>query len=134
MQNLTTGTGLPVERKTEKSQHLERLFHAVDTIKSDLTKCGKGLPESKRPLFESGTDYFSVRFKRKTVQKVEYRFDPEQRTLSRRVNRQKVETILDQVTDFYITFFPESRSVLYRIEMNGRENIRGYIFLVNMTK
>jgi hypothetical protein len=113
-------------------QRLERLFHAVDTIKSDLTMCGKGLPESTKPLFECGSNHFSVRYKRKSVQKVEYRFDPERKTLSRRVNRKKVERVLEGVTDFYVTFFPESKSVLYRVEISKKENIRGYIFLVNM--
>ena len=134
MQTLTSGTGLSRQNQTnvKGQQKLERLFTAVDQIKSDLTKCGKGLSESRRPVFECGADHFSIRFKRKTLQKVEYRFDPEQKSLARRVNRKKVETVLDGVSDFYITFFPESRSVLYRIDLNGKESIRGYIFLVNM--
>jgi hypothetical protein len=135
MQTISTGSGL--SRKNQANvkgqQRLERLFQAVDQIKSDLTMCGKGLPESKRPLFECGSDFFSVRFKRKSVQTILYLFDPEEKTLSRRINPKRSETILEGVTDFYVIHFPESRSVLYRIEVNGRENIRGYIFMVNLT-
>ena len=134
MQTLTSGTGLSRENQAnvKDQQRLETLFRAVDQIKSDLTSCGKGMPESKRPLIESGPDYFSVRYKKKKVRKVEYRFDQEQKKLTRRVNRNKAETVLDGVTDFYINYFQESKSVLYRIEMNGKEQIRGYIFLINM--
>ena len=39
--------------------------------------------------------------------------------------------ILDKVTDFYIKHFPESNSVLYRIE-RGNEQIRGYVFLSSL--
>lgn len=66
MQNVSTsGISLPRQKQAmeAKEQHLETLFNAVDQIKTDLTLCGKGMPESKRPLFESGTDYFSVRLK-----------------------------------------------------------------------
>ncbi len=136
MQNVSTsGTGLSrgKQANVKDQQRLETLFRAVDLIKSDLTKCGKGLPESRKPVFECGSDYFTVRFKEKTVQTILYRFDLERKVLTRQVNRKRTETVLDCVSDFYITFFPESKSVLYRIEVNGRENIRGYIFLVNMT-
>ena len=49
MQTVSTkGIGLPQKQAMEKGQQrLERLFRAVDLIKSDLTKCGKGMPESK---------------------------------------------------------------------------------------
>ena len=134
MQVSTEGIGLPVEKETmeAKQLHLETLFHAVDIIKSDLNMCGKGLPESKRPVFECGSDFFSVRFKRKRIETILYRFDPEEKTLTRRVGLKRPEVFLEGVTDLYVAFFPESRSVLYRIELNGKESIRGYIFLVNM--
>ena len=136
MQTLQTGTGLSRKKQAMevKEQHLERLFMAVDIIKSDLNLCGKGLPQSKRPVFQCGSDYFSVRFKTKQTQTILYRFDPERKVLTRQVNRQREETFLEGVTDFYITHFPESRSVLYRIEVNGKEQIRGYIFLVYMAQ
>ena len=43
----------------------------------------------------------------------------------------KKNLILDKVTDFYLKFFPESKSILYRIEL-GNEQIRGYVFLSNL--
>jgi hypothetical protein len=133
MQTMQTGTGLSREKQAnEKQLHLDTLFRAVDQVKSDLTLCGKGLPESKRPVFSCGSDFFSVKFKRKKVETVLYHFNPDERTLTRRVGLKRPELFLEGVTDFYITFFPESRSVLYRIELNNKKSIRGYIFLVNM--
>ena len=31
-----------------------------------------------------------------------------------------------------MTFFPDANSVLYRIEVNKKEQVRGYIFLLNL--
>jgi len=36
--------------------------------------------------------------------------------------------------EFYSHFFPEAKSILYRIGLNGGEQIRGYIFLMNIKK
>ena len=33
---------------------------------------------------------------------------------------------------FYVTHFPEANSVLYRIEVEKKKQIRGYIFLLNL--
>jgi hypothetical protein len=53
-------------------------------------------------------------------------------TLERQVNMGRISTLLGEVSDFYVTYFPDANSVLYRIEVNKKEQIRGYIFLLNL--
>jgi hypothetical protein len=63
---------------------------------------------------------------------VEYKYYPDQNALKRKVNNGGFLRFFEDVTDFYVKFFPESCSVLYRIELNRKEQIRGYVFLTNM--
>lgn len=66
------------------------------------------------------------------LKEVEYKLYPQQYTLKRKVNKGFFQPLIEDVTDFNVQFYPESRSVLYRIEINKKEQIRGYIFLTNM--
>ncbi len=66
------------------------------------------------------------------LKKVEYRFYPAQHVLKRKSDKGNFQPLLEEVTDFYVTFFPDANSVLYRIEVNKKEQIRGYIFLLNL--
>jgi hypothetical protein len=68
------------------------------------------------------------------LKKVEYKFYPAQRMLKRKTDKGNFQPLLEEVTDFYVTFFPDANSVLYRIEVNKKEQIRGYIFLLNMVQ
>jgi len=193
------------KRVTTKQQRLESIFHTVDTIKSDLTKCGMRLQEAGKQFdlsfFENTADHFTVvygidseplisdseqgekvilidrnqSFKQNKrvliynlsrdcfeyneikksdkglltlsdslknsypkhspiilLKQVEYKLYTKQLTLKRKVNRGYFQPLIEEVTDFYINFFPESKSVLYKIEVNRKEQIRGYIFLINL--
>lgn len=51
--------------------------------------------------------------------------------IKRKVDRGYFQPVIEGVTDFYISFFEDSNSVLYRLEINGKEQVRGYIFLSN---
>jgi hypothetical protein len=66
------------------------------------------------------------------LKKVEYKYFPAQHTLKRKTGRGNFQPLLEEVTDFYVTFFPDANSVLYRIEVNKKEQVRGYIFLLNL--
>ena len=195
-----------LSKKTiSNQQRLESMFHTVDTIKSDLTKCGMRLQEAIKNFdlrtFENTAQHFMVlygissehslceaRMGEKVIQvnrndyfkakkkiliynavtgvheyneirsledetislaknlehdyplhsqivilrQVEYKLYPGQNTLKRKVDRGYFQPLIEEVTDFHISFFPESKSVLYKIEINNKEQIRGYIFLVNM--
>jgi len=197
-----------VSKKLSNNQErLEAIFHTVDTIKSDLNKCGMRVQEAGRffgiPGFESSPGGFKViygladevllenalqgqrtvkiarnEFFKKdrliliydlqgqawefneiseilggalalknplqhgfpgnspvlALKKVEYKFFPAQRVLKRKTDKGNFQPLLEEVTDFYVTFFPDANSVLYRIEVNKKEQIRGYIFLLNLVQ
>ncbi len=190
---------------TGNQERLEAIFHAVDTIKSDLNKCGMRLQESRQlcgispfasapgaftclygiadePLLEgairgqhalkvSANDFFKKEkavlvydlgsqawelneieyrldgalllknplqndFARASMvvalKRVEYKYYPAQRALKRKSDKGNFQPLLEEVSDFYVTFFPDANSVLYRIEVNKKEQVRGYIFLLNL--
>ena len=188
-------------------QRMEAIFHTVDAIRSDLTKCGMRLQEASTrfgfPMFEYSAQSLKVLYgvgeetlqeecleedisilinrnefftKRKGIliydtergyyefneingweddrlilvnplqhdysrgssavvlKQVEYKIYPDQKALKRKVNRGYFQPIIEEVTDFNVKFFPEAVSVLYKIEVNNKEQIRGYIFLSNMVE
>jgi hypothetical protein len=202
-----TEAGRVTNKITGNQERLEAVFHTVDTIKSDLNKCGMRLQEAGKffniPGFENCQDGFKVIygladeallenalqgqqslkiarnefFKKDKViliydlqgqvwefnevsdlssgvltlknplqhdfpgnspvlalKKVEYKFYPAQRVLKRKTDKGNFQPLLEEVTDFYVTFFPDANSVLYRIEVNKKEQIRGYIFLLNLVQ
>jgi type II secretory pathway component PulJ len=199
--------GRVTNKITTNQERLEAIFHTVDTIKSDLNKCGMRLQEAGKffniPGFENSQGGFKVIygladeallenapqgqqtlkiarnefFKKDKViliydlqgqvwefnevsdfsggvlalknplqhdfpgnspvlalKKVEYKFYPAQNMLKRKTDRGNFQPLLEEVTDFYVTFFPDANSVLYRIEVNKKEQIRGYIFLLNLVQ
>ena len=66
------------------------------------------------------------------VREVEYKHYEKQGILKRKLNGGYFQPMIERVTDFYIAYFPDVNSVLYRLEINNREQVRGYIFLGNM--
>ena len=201
----STESGKVAKKITGNQERLEAIFHTVDTIKSDLNKCGMRLQEARRffniSCFASAAGSFKCNYgladelllenavrgqqtlkvaqndffkKDKVVliynlalevwefneikdrlgealvlknalqndyvrnsqvvvmKKVEYKYYPAQRTLKRKADKGNFQPLLEEVSDFYVTFFPDANSVLYRIEVNKKEQIRGYIFLLNL--
>lgn len=201
---LSTSTGpLRYSRKViAHQQKMESIFHTIDMIRSDLTKCGMRLQEASRlfslPVFQNSDSSFKVvyglesenllqaspagadtltlnrneyfqnrkdiviydpenqNFETNRIKKwsgsqllledtlqdsypeksvvivlkeVEYKLYPDQNALKRKVNRGYFQPIIEEVTDFDVIFYPEVYSVFYRIEVNKREQVRGYIFL-----
>jgi len=68
------------------------------------------------------------------LKKIEYKLYSQQNILKRKIDRGYFQPLIEYVSDFYVTFFPESNSVLYRLEVNNKEQVRGYIFLNNMVQ
>ncbi|MBN2346864.1 MAG: hypothetical protein JXO51_10790 [Candidatus Aminicenantes bacterium] len=66
------------------------------------------------------------------LKQVEYKYFPAQRALKRKSDQGNFQPLLEEVSDFYVTFFPDANSVLYRIEVAKKEQVRGYIFLLNL--
>ncbi len=186
---------------------LESIFHTVDTIKSDFTKCGMRLQEAGNhfgiELFQSEEQWCKVVYglgggvlsesafagntfiqisgddfikgKRKIIlyniednvyqfnniqetsgdravlsepltadfdrnsivvalKEVEYKFYGKQGCLKRKTGQGNFQPMVENVTDFYLKYYPETCSILYRLEVNHKEQIRGYIFLTNMVE
>jgi len=65
------------------------------------------------------------------LKEVEMKLVKREKTIKRKIGRGYFQPVIENVTDFYISFFEESNSVLYRLEINGKEQVRGYIFLTN---
>jgi hypothetical protein len=186
-------------------ERLEAIFHTVDTLKSDLNKCGMRLQEARQffgitpfvassgafassygiadePLLEGAVrgqltlkiaaneffrkdkpvliynlskqtwemneiadrlggalvlknplqNDFALHSTVVALKRVEYKYYPGQRVLKRKTDKGNFQPLLEEVSDFYVTFFPDANSVLYRIEVNKKEQVRGYIFLLNL--
>ena len=195
------------KRVISSQEKMESIFHTVEMIRSDLTKCGMRLLEPAKflgfPLFVNSDYSFKVIYGIETemlsndakenaaaitinrndffkkgkriviydpdnrnyeineiqdldgdqlilltalqedypknssvvvLKEVEYKHYAEQNTLKRKVNKGYFQPLIEEVTDFYVKFFPESCSLLYRIEVNKKEQIRGYIYMTNMVE
>ncbi len=66
------------------------------------------------------------------LNRVEYRWFAADRILKRKTGRGTFQPLLTGVHDFFVAYFPESRSILYRIELPRKQQIRGYLFLANV--
>lgn len=192
---------------TGNQQVMESIFHTIDSLRSDLTKCGMRLQEAGKcfdlSLFEHSGAAFKVMyglqnetlkaeaqkgetivfidsndyFKKKkrvliynienktfefneilkvsgdtlelafslkndyrentcivALKQVEYKLYEKENVLKRKLDRGYFQPVVENVSDFAVTFFPDANSVLYRVEVNKREQIRGYIFLTNMVQ
>ncbi len=139
MNTLNNGRTAPKSKQYRNRQPmLEKIFNAVDLIKSDLTTCGKGLNKEKTSdaeIFKCEEHSFQTSYLKNGKKiRVSYLYDADLHIITRQINKEKVKTLLENVTDFFIAFFSDSNSVLYRIETNGKEQVRGYIFLSSMIK
>jgi len=97
---------------------------------NEITDLSGGVPVLKNPLrsdFPGNSPVIAVK-------RVEYKYYPAQRVLKRKSDKGNFQPLLEEVSDFYVTFFPDANSVLYRIEVNKKEQIRGYIFLLNLVQ
>jgi hypothetical protein len=84
-------------------------------------------------ILETGLQYdYPINSPVVVLKDVEYKYDAKQNILKRKVNNGYFQPMIEEVTDFYVKFFPESCSVLYRVEIEKKEQIRGYIFMNNM--
>ena len=65
------------------------------------------------------------------LKEIEMKFYKKDMVIKRKIDRGYFQPVIEGVTDFYISFFEDSNSVLYRLEINKKEQVRGYIFLSN---
>ena len=89
--------------------------------------------EGDRLILVTGLQYdYPINSSVVLLKVVEYKHYAEQNILKRKVNNGYFQPMIKEVTDFYVKFFPEFCSVLYRVEIEKKEQIRGYIFMNNM--
>jgi hypothetical protein len=204
--HISQSTGI-TRKVIANQQRNEAIFHTVDMLRSDLSKCGMRLQEAANcfsiSLFEYSSSSFKVTYgignetliedslsgdsvitinrndffnKGKKIllfdpeksmyefnrivgrkgdeltlsegllydyrkqaavvalKEVEYKLYVQQNgnVLKRKVNRGYFQPLLEDVTDFTVRFYPEANSVFYKIEINKKEQIRGYIFMTHM--
>ncbi len=65
---------------------------------------------------------------------VEYRFYKKEKILKRRVNNGIFQPVLENITDFFCSHLKNSNAILYRLEINGKQQVRNFLFLPNLTK
>ena len=97
----------PINMQTER---LKAIFNCIDSLKADLNKTNSFKVLKSKPGFKANDIKWSWN--------------------SNKLFRNK-ELVLSDVTDFNVSFFPDAGSVLYRIELQKKDQIRGYIFLNN---
>ncbi len=68
------------------------------------------------------------------LKEIEWKLYKRGKTLKRKIDKGYFQPVIEGVTSFYVSYFKESNSVLYKLEINNREQVRGYIFLSNMTE
>ncbi len=95
---------------------------------------------------EKGSNYDTISLAKNTKNRYEkssviiilktvvFKYYMKEQVLKRKTDRGYFQPMIDNVTDFYLKYFPESKSLLYRIEVGHKEQIRGYIFLLNMVQ
>jgi hypothetical protein len=104
--------------KTTNQERLEAIFHAVDSLKSDLNKTGMGIDRNTEKIscIEAGPAGLICRYRFDgKLKKVKYWYDAKKQTLNRAVNSGKSEILMGEVT-----------------EVAKKEQVRGYIFLLNL--
>ena len=65
------------------------------------------------------------------IKEIEMKLYKKTKIIKRKIDKGYFQPVIEGVTDFYLSFFEDSNSVLYRLEINNREQVRGYIFLSN---
>ena len=107
-----------MEKKTTQQEKLEMVFAAVDKLKQDLNKATQITKEGKvLSMISAGYAITWAIVNKKLVRHV----------------YGENESLMP-ADELYSHFFPEAGSILYRIGLNGGEQIRGYIFLMNIKK
>ncbi len=63
---------------------------------------------------------------------IEYKFYEKDGILKRKVDNGYFQPLIENVSDFYVTYFNDSNAVLYKLEVNKKQQVRGFVFLNNM--
>lgn len=68
------------------------------------------------------------------IKTISYQHDAGKQILYRKIDRAPAQPMLEQVGDFYFSFFQDTASLLYQIKLTTGEQVRGYISLSNLVQ
>lgn len=102
-------------------------FNTIDDIEYDEDKVYISLVKETKNFYEKNSVIILLK-------SVSFKYYAKEKTLKRKIDNGYFQPMIDNVTDFYLKYFPDSYSLLYRIEVGNKEQIRGYIFLTNMVQ
>jgi len=66
------------------------------------------------------------------LKSVEYKYYEKDQILKRKVDNGYFQPLIENVSDFYVTYFNDSNAILYKLEVNKKQQVRGFVFLNNM--
>ncbi len=66
------------------------------------------------------------------IKTIEYKYFERNRVLKRKVDNGYFQPLVENVSDFYVTYFKDSHAILYKLEINQKQQVRGFVFLNNM--
>ena len=125
-------------KQQEDKDRLDEIFRTVDRLRWDADNCARLRKEVIPDAPASCLCVIHEDHKKASIISpsgwIEYRFDQTAHTLSRTVpdpsgQRGEPQILLDGVTDFFVAYFPESPSILYRIELKNKSQVRGYLMI-----
>jgi len=125
---LNTGPPAPLARSSKILIYDKERY----TYEINILRQGDGQRRQQRRLIlkEGLQNDFRDRSTVVVFDHVVWRCKPDRQLFFREVNGRRYKWPIN-VTDFNITYFPESVSVLYLIEIDKKEQVRGYKFLIN---
>ena len=135
-ESLTTGsckgdTTLTIQENDYFKKKKRVLIYNIENGTFEYNQIKKAGSDTISLLFPLENDY-PENSKIVVWKEVSYKFDENEKKLERRIDRGNLKTMVENVTDFDVTFFPDANALLYRLEVNKREQIRSYIILKSM--
>ena len=104
-------------------EKLEQIFRTVDVIKDSLNNAKQ---------VQVLDDNAGIKIETIGGENLRLKFDATKQTLKKQIGKGSFETICNCLTGLYFNAYMESKSILYRVEFDGKEQVRGYLFLENL--
>jgi hypothetical protein len=125
-----TEIDIPAEESHHFAKNQRILLYNAEQGRSEINstiRCENGTLYLQNEL----ANYYACNSIIIILRTAKYFYDSKRLSLKRRVDGGKYAELMGGVSDFYVAHFPDANSVLYRIEVEKKEQIRGYIFMLN---
>ncbi len=66
------------------------------------------------------------------IKEISYKWFKDKKILKRKVDKGYFQPLMEGVSDFTYKYFADNQSLVYKMEINKKAQVRGYIFLNNM--